>query len=168
MRHSAVVVASEHQVRDLRVAVHDSIPTGRHRRQRSSGVEHALCERLDGGEVPMRSVLDERLAQRAQMSRRVVHPETAVAEAVVEIADGAMELRDDAPGRARLLGRLERVAAHAVDARQRAPYAFVLEPECSVACRYDARRREAFVLQMLGHLRDVDVDLCGENRVHAL
>ena len=34
--------------------------------------------------------------------RRVVHAEAAVAEPVLEIADGAMELRDDAPRRARL------------------------------------------------------------------
>ena len=102
--------------------------------------------------------------KRAQMPRRVVDAEPAVAEAVVEIADGAMKLRDEAPRRARLRRRLERVAADAVDARQHAPNAIVLEPQRAVARRHEPRRQQPFAGQVLGDGRDVDVHLGRENR----
>src|SRR5262245_63371218 len=95
-------------------------------------------------------MLDERLAQHAQVPRRVVHAEAPVAELVVEIADGAMELRDDAPGGARLRGPAERVVADAVDACQHAPHAFVLEPQRAVARRHEPRRYEPLVAEVLG------------------
>ena len=148
--------------------MHDAIGARRQRRQCGRGFEHALGQRLDDVEVPMRAVLDEQLAQRAQMPRRVVHAEAAVAKPVLEIADGAMELGDDAPGRARLRRALERVAAHAVDARQHAPHAVVLEPERAVARRHESRRQQPFLREMLRHGRDVDVDLGREDGVHAL
>jgi hypothetical protein len=148
--------------------VHDAIGLRRQRRQCRRRFEHAFGERLDDVEVPVRAMLDERLAQRAQVPRRVVHAEALVAELVVEVAHGAMELRDDAPGRARLLGAAERVMANAVDARQHAPDAVVLEPQRAVACRHEPRRHESLAAEVLGDGRNVDVHFGRENRIHAL
>ena len=164
----AVRIVSEQKVRDLRVAVHDAVGARRQRRQGFGGLEHALGERLDDVEVPVPAVLAERVAQSAQMPRRVVHAETAVAEPMLEIAHGAMELRQQAAGGARLRGCLERVAADAVDARERAPDAVVLDPQRTGRRRHQPRREQALAGQVLGDGCDVDVHLGGEDGVHAL
>src|SRR5262249_22632547 len=133
----AVRVVREQKIRDLRVAVHDSIAAGGNRWQRRSGFEHAGRERVDGVEEPVWTMLDECLTQRAEMPRRVMHAEAAIAKLMVEVADRTMKLRDDAAGRARLRRSVERIATHSVDTRQHAPNAFVLDPQ-----RARARRNE--------------------------
>ncbi len=82
--------------------MHDALGGLRQPWQCRRGFEHALGQRCDRVEVPVRAVLDQGLAQRAQMARRVVNTGATVQKRVIQVADGTMKRCDDASGRARL------------------------------------------------------------------
>ena len=82
--------------------MHDPVAHRRQRGQSGGGREHALGERPDRVDVAVR--VDARasaVAQVLQVPRRVVHAEPRVLERVVEIAHGAMKLREHAARLAR-------------------------------------------------------------------
>ena len=117
----------------------------------------------------MRAKLVERVAQRSQMPRRVVHAETVAPEDVIEVGHRAMKLREHAAGLARLLRRLERVARDAFDSREHAPQrAVVLEPELAEAAWEERRGEHALGREVASDGRDVEVHFRREDRVQPL